>query len=101
MRYLHGVPMERICENLRVGSGSLERIFQRCAGLFEDVPKKLIEEYRRAPAKHADETAWRTNGKMDTSGFLPLVSCAFLNLARTGQLKCLWWCLVKVRYQGS
>lgn len=63
MHYLHGVPIERICENLGVGSGSLVGIFQRCAALFEDVPQKLIEEYRQAPVRHADETSWRTNGE--------------------------------------
>ncbi|MHB8202287.1 MAG: hypothetical protein ACYDHG_01115 [Desulfomonilaceae bacterium] len=57
MHYLHGVPMERICENLGDGSGSLVGIFQRCARLFEDVPHKLFEEYLQAPVRHTDETS--------------------------------------------
>jgi len=26
------------------------------------VPKRLVEQYRRAPVKHADETTWRNDG---------------------------------------
>jgi hypothetical protein len=33
------------------------------ARLFSGVIPKLIEEYRQAPVKHADETGWRTDGK--------------------------------------
>ena len=82
MHYLHGVPMERICENLGVGSGSLAGMFQRCAGLFEDVPQKLIEEYRQAPAKHADETGWRTNGK---NGYVWLFATGDLSIFQFGK----------------
>jgi transposase len=46
-----------------VGSGALMEIFHRMGRLFETVPHKLIEEYRQAPVKHADETSWRTDGK--------------------------------------
>lgn len=82
MHYLHGVPMERICENLGIGSGSLAGTFQRCAGLFEDVPQKLIEEYRQAPAKHADETGWRTNGK---NGYVWLFATDDLSIFQFGK----------------
>jgi transposase len=30
--------------------------------LFASIPERLIQEYRLAPVKHADETGWRTNG---------------------------------------
>ncbi len=49
MHYVHGIPMERVCELLGVGSGSVAGIFQRVAGLFADIPDKLIEQYRQAP----------------------------------------------------
>ena len=32
------------------------------AALFRGVMGKLIEEYRQAPVRHADETGWRENG---------------------------------------
>jgi len=82
MHYLHGVPMERICENLGVGSGSLVGIFQRCAHLFEEVPQKLIEEYRQAPVRHADETSWRTNGK---NGYVWLFATGDLSIFQFGK----------------
>lgn len=82
MHYLHGVPMERICENLGIGSGSLVGIFQRCVGLFEDVPQKLIEEYRQAPVRHADETSWRTNGK---NGYVWLFATGDLSIFQFGK----------------
>jgi len=63
MHYLHGIPMGRICEQMGVEPGSLVEIFHRLGRLFADVPEKLIEQYRDAAVKHADETGWRTNGK--------------------------------------
>jgi transposase len=61
--YHYGLPMGRICEQNGLGAGSLVEIYHRLARLFRDVPKRLIQEYRQAPVKHADETSWRTNGK--------------------------------------
>ena len=36
---------------------------KRLARLLARVPEQLVLEYRQAPAKHADETPWRTNGQ--------------------------------------
>jgi transposase len=63
MHYLHGIPMGRVCEQTEIGPGSLVEIFHRLAKLFEKVPAQLIEQYRQAPVKHADETGWRTEGQ--------------------------------------
>jgi len=63
MHYLHGIPMGRVCEQTEMGPGSLVEIFHRLAKLFENVPTGLIEEYRQAAVKHADETSWRTEGQ--------------------------------------
>ncbi len=63
MHYLHGIPMGRVCEQMEIGPGTLVEIFHRLAGLFEKIPSQLIEQYRQAPVKHADETSWRTEGK--------------------------------------
>jgi hypothetical protein len=38
-------------------------IFPRVARLFGGIPDQLIQEYRQAPIKHADETGWRTHGQ--------------------------------------
>lgn len=63
MSYLHGIPLGRACEQLDAGAGALVGMYHRLGRLFEDVPNKLIEIYRQAKVKHADETGWRTNGK--------------------------------------
>ena len=82
MHYLHGVPIERVCENLGIGSGSLAGIFRRCSDLFANVPQKLIEQYRDSPVKHADETTWRTNGK---NGYVWLFATGDLSIFQFGK----------------
>lgn len=63
MHYLHGIPLGRVCEQLRVNPGSLVESFHRLAHLFEPVIPKLMEQYRQSLVKHADETGWRTDGQ--------------------------------------
>jgi len=63
MYYLNGLPMGRICQDLGISDGALTEVFHRIARLFGGVADKLIQEYRHAPVKHADETSWRTNGR--------------------------------------
>jgi hypothetical protein len=55
--------MRRICEQIGIGPGSLVEVFHQLSRLFENVPEGLIEQYRTALVKHADETGWRTEGK--------------------------------------
>ncbi len=62
MHYLHGVPMGRICDQVGIGLGALIEIFHRLAKLFANIPSLLIEQYRQAPVKHADETGWPNDG---------------------------------------
>jgi transposase len=80
--YLHGVPMGRISEYMGIGAGSLMEIFQRCARFFEGIPPRLIQEYRQAPVKHADETGWRTNGK---NGYVWLFATPELSVFQFGK----------------
>lgn len=82
MHYLHGVPMGRICEQLGIGAGSLVKVYQRCADLLESQVDRLIEEYREAPVKHADETGWRTGGK---NGYVWLFATPELSIFQFGQ----------------
>jgi len=63
MHYLHGIPMGRICEQIGISVGPLIGIFHRLAKIFACVPSRLIEQYRQAPVKHADETSWRNDGR--------------------------------------
>jgi len=82
MHYLHGVPMGRISEHLGIGAGSLVEIFRRCADLFGSLPERLIQEYRKAPVKHADETGWRTDGK---NGYVWLFATVDLSVFQFGK----------------
>lgn len=63
MHYLHGIPLGRICDQLTLEIGSLIEMLHRMARLFKAVLPVLIEQYRHAPVRHADETGWRTDGK--------------------------------------
>jgi hypothetical protein len=82
MYYLFGLPVGRISENIGVGPGSLMDIFHRCAGIFENVPNKLVEEYRSSPVKHADETSWRTDGR---NGYVWLFATPELSVFQFGE----------------
>lgn len=65
MHYFHGVPMGKI-EKI-IGSPLPEKrlhmMFHRLNNIFKGAIPKIIEEYRQAPVKHADETGWRTDGE--------------------------------------
>jgi len=63
MHYLHGIPMGRLCEQIGMGPGTMVEIFHRLSRLFGQVPPRLIQQFRESPARHADETGWRTDGK--------------------------------------
>jgi transposase len=63
MPYLHGIPLGKVCEQTGLGPGSVVEVCHRVARLFAGIPDRLIQEYRQAPVKHADETSWRTIGK--------------------------------------
>ena len=82
MHYLHGMPMGRVCEYLGVGPGSLMKVFRRCADILGKIPDRLIQEYRRAPVKHADETGWRTDGK---NGYVWLFATPSLSVFQFGK----------------
>ncbi len=77
MHYLHGIPLGRVCEQLRVNPGSLVESFHRLAHLFEPLIPKLIEQYRQSPVKHADETGWRTDGQ---NGYVWLFATNLISL---------------------
>jgi transposase len=82
MHYLHGMPMGRVCEYLDIGPGSLAKLFRRCADLFGGMKDRLVQEYRDAPVKHADETGWRTDGK---NGYVWLFATPDLSLFQFGK----------------
>ena len=63
MHYVHGIPMGTIEEMLGLPRCSLIDTFHGLAKLFRPILPLLMEEFRNAPVKHADETPWRTEGQ--------------------------------------
>lgn len=75
--YLHGIPLGRVSEQTGVALGSLVDIFHRLADLFRALVPTLIQQYRQAPVRHADETTWRIDGR---SGYVWLFATERLSL---------------------
>jgi transposase len=62
MHDLYGIPLGKVCEQTGLGPGRVVEVFHRIAHMVASIPDRLIQEYRLAPVKHADETSWRTTG---------------------------------------
>lgn len=77
LHYRQGIPMGRLCDQLGLGLGAVFDILHRMAALFRGGMGKLIEEYRQAAVRHADETGWRTDGR---SGYAWLFASARVSL---------------------
>lgn len=71
LHYVHGIPLGRVCEQMGLDLGSVVQMLHRLAGLFQPVVPHLVQLYRRALVRHADETSWRTDGR---SGYAWLFS---------------------------
>lgn len=62
MNVLHGTPLGRLEEVLGIPYSAMVEIEHRLARLLAGIPPRLIESFRKAPVRHADETGWRTDG---------------------------------------
>jgi transposase len=80
--YVHGTTMGRLARQLGLHRGSLLGAMHDLAARMESVPDRLLEEYRRAPVKHADETGWRNDGQ---NGYAWLFCTLLLSLFRFRQ----------------
>ena len=62
--YVNGVTLGQLERQTGIGYGGLVNAMHQLARWLQDVPGKLIEEYRRSsPVKQADETGWRSDGQ--------------------------------------
>jgi transposase len=61
--YIYGNTLGQIEKQTGIGYSSLVDAMHQLAGILKEVPKSLIEAYRSAAVKHADETGWRTDGQ--------------------------------------
>ena len=79
LHYLVGLSLGRVCQQLGIGLGAAVALLHRVASSFKGVVPQWLEEYRRAPVRHADETGWRNDGR---SGYACLFAtpllCVFL-----------------------
>jgi hypothetical protein len=71
-----------LARQLGLHRGSLLGAMHDLAARLESVPNRLLEEYRRAPVKHADETGWRNDGR---NGYAWLFCTPLLSLFRFRQ----------------
>jgi transposase len=61
--YLNGIPLGHLERKLDIGYGTMVMALHRVAKIMEEIPEQLVERYRTAPVKHADETGWRNDGQ--------------------------------------
>jgi transposase len=61
--YVHGIRLGHLERQTGVNIGSLIKSMHQLGNIVKDVPDKLIEAYRQAEVKHADETSWRIDGQ--------------------------------------
>ncbi len=80
--YVQGTTMGRLARQLGLHRGSLLGAMHDLAARLESVPDRLVQEYRRAPVKHADETGWRNDGR---NGYAWLFCTPRLSLFRFRQ----------------
>ena len=62
MHYAEGASLGHLSRLWGIGAGTLENNFARLASELEPCYPRLLEEYRAAPVKHADESGWNSDG---------------------------------------
>ena len=83
--YLYGVTLGQLERQMGIGYGSLVEALHQLARRLEPVVPPLIQAYRRAPVRHADETGWRTDGG---NGYAWLFCTPSLSLYRFRSTRC-------------
>jgi transposase len=82
--YVFGVTLGQLEAQLGVGGGALHGALQHLADRFAPACDQLVQEYRQAPVKHADETGWRTDGR---NGYAWLFCTGQISLFRFRQTR--------------
>lgn len=58
-----GIPLGTLARRAGVGRSALRGMAHRVAGLLGGSLQTLLDEFRNAPVKHADETPWSCDGR--------------------------------------
>lgn len=82
--YLFGVTLGHLELQLKVGGGALQGALHRLSDRLEPACAGLLQDYRQAPVRHADETGWRTDG---CNGYVWLFCTAAVSLFRFRQTR--------------
>jgi hypothetical protein len=61
--YIYGNTLGQIERQTGIGYSGLVDALHQLGRILKDVPRILIEDYRKSSVKHADETGWRTDGQ--------------------------------------
>lgn len=77
--YVDGIPMGLLEQKLAIHNGTLFNAMHHLAQLLNDVPAKLINDYRQTLVKFADETKWRNDGN---NGYAWLFSTSQVSIYR-------------------
>jgi transposase len=75
--YLQGMPLGRVCARWQLNYSTVIESLHRLSAYFAPVMKDLKQAYQKAFVRHADETAWRIDGK---SGYCWLFSSERVSL---------------------
>lgn len=59
----NGIPLGTLARRAKVKKSALRHMAHRVAEMLEGGVEELLEEFRAAPVKHADETPWACDGK--------------------------------------
>lgn len=79
---VHGTTVGRLARQLGLHHGSVLGALHDLAARLAAVPDRLVQEYRQAPVKHADETGWRNDGR---NGYAWLFCTPLISLFRFRQ----------------
>ena len=59
----NGIPLGTLARRANVGKSALRNMSHRIAEMLEGGIPALLDEFRKAPVKHADETTWSCDGR--------------------------------------
>ena len=77
--YQYGQTLGQLEKQMGVPYSSLLKALQGLATILEPAIPTLVDHYRQAPVKHADETGWRTDGK---NGYAWLFATPLISIFR-------------------
>jgi transposase len=80
--YVHGITLGRLSRQLGIQRGSLLGAMHQLGRRLLPIMDKLVQQYRHAPVKHADETGWRNDGQ---NGYAWLFCTALISVFRFRQ----------------